>query len=137
MKVLPDSDVLIDVATARAPFAADSGAVLNWCELHPGNGFVAWHTISNLYYILRPKLGVSDTRRFIHDLLVFVEVIPTGTAHAKHALALPLEDFEDAMQSAAAVAAGVDFVVTRNVADYLRSPIPAVLPGTFVAQAPS
>ena len=53
-------------------------------------------------------------------------------AHAKHALTLPINDFEDAMQAAAAVEAGVDFIVTRNVADYVNSPIPAHRPAAFL-----
>jgi hypothetical protein len=63
-------------------------------------------------------------------------VIATGTAQAKHALAMTMGDFEDALQSAAAVQAGVDCIVTRNVGDYTSAPIPAILPGDFLAQAP-
>jgi hypothetical protein len=47
-----------------------------------------------------------------------------------------MTDLEDALQAAAAVAAGVDYIVTRNTADYRQSPIPAILPAAFLAQAP-
>ena len=39
-----------------------------------------------------------------------------------------MEDFEDAMQVAAARACGARHIVTRNVGDYERSPIRAVDP---------
>lgn len=136
MKLLVDCDVLLDVALNRAPFATDGRAVLEWCERNPGQAFIAWHTQANIYYLLRKNQGNALARQFLRDLLVFVEVAATGTAQAKHALNLPMADFEDALQAAAAVQAGADFIVTRNIPDYQRSPIPAITPTDFLAQAP-
>lgn len=137
MKILIDCDVLLDVGTGRMPHFTDSLRVLDWCELHPGCGFIAWHTIANVYYLLQKGGMSAQARRFIHDLLIFVEVVPSGTSAAKHALALPMNDFEDGLQCAAAVQAGVDFIVTRNIGDYAAAPISAITPGTFLAQAPA
>ncbi len=50
------------------------------------------------------------------------------TAAARYAVSLPMADFEYAMQVAAARACGAQHVVTRNVRDFVRSPIPAVTP---------
>ena len=41
---------------------------------------------------------------------------------------LPMKDFEDALQCAAALACGADVIVTRNLEDYQLSPINAVTP---------
>lgn len=136
MKILVDTNILLDVAQQRAPHLADSDRVLKWCEAHPGNGFIAWHSIPNVYYILEKQLGDASARQFITIMLEDLEVAETGTASAKHALALPMADFEDAMQCAAAVNAGVDFIVTRDITDYADSVVPAILPADFLAQAP-
>lgn len=135
MKILVDTNLLLDVALQREPFLADSDRVLKWCETHPGHGFVAWHSISNSYYLLRKALGDVCARQFIATLLDLVEVAGTGTASAKHALVLPMGDFEDALQCAAAVHAGVDYVVTRDMGDYAGSVVPAIRPADFLAQA--
>lgn len=45
-----------------------------------------------------------------------------------YAAALPMADFEDAMQVVAARACGARHIVTRNVRDYERSPIRTVGP---------
>lgn len=137
MKILIDCDVLLDVGTGRMPHATDSRQVLDWCERHPGSSFIAWHTIANIYYMLQKGGHATQARQFIHDLLVFVEVVPSGTSAAKHALALPMADFEDGMQCAAAVQAGVDFIITRNIRDYAAAPVPAMLPSNFPTQAPA
>ena len=69
-----------------------------------------------------------DTRDFILQLTRFVAVATTDTEAIRYAAELPMPDFEDAMQVAAARACGARHIVTRNVTDYERSPIRAVTP---------
>jgi predicted nucleic acid-binding protein len=126
--VLVDADVLIDVALDRAPFAADAAALLDRLERGPARGVVAWHTLANLHYLVAPRRGRASTRRFIGDLCTFLEVAPTATEHVRHAIELPLTDFEDALQVAAAVAADADLIATRNTRDFRRSPVLALSP---------
>ena len=73
-------------------------------------------------------LGGTSTREFIAELTRFVSVATTDTESVRYATALPMADFEDAIQVAAARACGARHIVTRNVADYERSPIRAISP---------
>jgi PIN domain len=134
MNLLVDSDVLLDVATQRQPHYGDSKQVLDWCELRERNTFVAWHTIANINYILRhnPVLALQ----FITELTEFAQVVAAGTAAVKHALRLGMPDFEDGLQVSAAVVAGADYVVTRNIPHYTGSPIPAITPTNLVPLLP-
>lgn len=129
MKALLDTDILLDVALRRAGFFDDSARVLDWAEAAPGYAAVAWHSLSNIAYLLRP-----DARPFIQGLLQFCEVAPVATDQARQAAALPLHDFEDALQAAAALSFGADFIVTRNLPHYRRSPVPALSPRQFLAR---
>jgi len=43
-----------------------------------------------------------------------------------------MQDFEDALQAAAAVACNADVIVTRNLADFRKSPVQAVSPKDFL-----
>lgn len=128
MKLLIDTDILIDVALNREAFVQDSAAVLDYLEKKPGQGFVAWHSIANFYYLVMPKFGKTETRVFLNELLRFILISPTTTKDLHYALTLNLSDFEDAMQVAAAVACGADRIVTRNFRHYKMSPIPAQTP---------
>lgn len=96
--------------------------------------FVAWHTLSNFYYLVRPARGGARVRDFLLDLTRFVTVAPTDTDALRYADALPLGDFEDAMQVAAAHACGARVIATRNVADFRGSPIPARSPGDLLGE---
>ena len=69
-----------------------------------------------------------STRDFIVELTRFVAVASTDTEAIRYAAELPMADFEDAMQVAAARACGARHIVTRNMKDYERSPISAVSP---------
>ena len=67
-------------------------------------------------------------RDFIVQLTHIVEVATTDTEGVRYAASLPMEDFEDAMQVAAARGCGATRIVTRNLKDYKKSPIPAISP---------
>lgn len=126
MKVLLDSDVLLDVALAREPHVKASADVLRWAE-SGGDAAVAWHSLTNCAYLLK-----GSGRTFIEQLLEIVTVATVGDADARRAMGLPMRDIEDAFQSAAALAWNADFIITRNLTDYRHSPVPAVTPVAFL-----
>jgi predicted nucleic acid-binding protein len=132
--ILLDTDVLLDVALDRAPHADDAARLLAHFEQRPRGAFVAWHTLANLYYLLRPARGRGDAREFVKDLVTFVTVAPTDTEAMRFAVALGLADMEDAMQVAAARACGALYIATRNVKDFRQSPIPARTPAQLLKE---
>ncbi len=132
MLVLIDTDVLIDVALDREPHVEYSGQLLDRLERRPGIAFVAWHTLSNFYYLVAPTRGRDDTKRFLFELAQFVEVAPTTTDSLRHATQLTMPNFEDAMQVAAAMACGADMIITRNLRDYMNAPLPARTPASIL-----
>ena len=126
--MLLDTDVLIDVALDRHPHSDPASELLNRIERGSQSAYIAWHSVSNLYYLVAPTRGGTSTRDFIIDLTRFVAVATTDTEALRYAAGLPMSDFEDAMQVAAARACGARSIVTRNIGDYERSPIRAVAP---------
>ena len=81
-------------------------------------------------------------RKFLHSeeaaraeiakLIELFEIESTTEEDCKEALRSGMSNFEDAAMAAAAGRIGADFIVTRNVKDYTRSPVPAILPGELV-----
>ena len=126
--MLLDTDVLVDVALDRVPHSGPSSELLDRIERGPESACIAWHSVSNFYYLVAPSRGGESTRDFIVELTRFVEVAATDTEGVRYAAELPMADFEDAMQVAAARVCGARLIVTRNLRDYQRSPISAVTP---------
>ena len=132
--MLVDTNVLIDVALERQPFFGPAVELLKRLAQDPGRGFMAWHTMSTFYYIVEQTLGDESTRSIIAELSGFLTV-PTVTHQSfLYALSLRMSDFEDAMQVAAAQAAGAEHVVTRDIGDFTNSPIPAITPDQALVQ---
>ncbi len=132
--ILLYTDVLLDVALDREPHAEASLALLELLERRPRMAFVAWHTAANFFYLVRPTRGAEQTRDFLVDLTAFVTVAPSSTADLRFAASLPLPDLEDAMQVAAARACGAQYIATRNVKDFRKSPIPARTPAQLLEE---
>jgi predicted nucleic acid-binding protein len=132
--ILLDTDILIDVALDRSPHSGPAGNLLTFLERSPRMSFVAWHTLSNFYYLVTPSRGNADARGFLVDLTRFVTVAPIDTDAFHYAATLPLRDFEDSLQVAAAHACGASVIATRNVKDFRRSPIPAKKPEAILKE---
>ncbi len=132
MIALVDCDVLLDLGFPREPFAEEAAQLLEWCRLHTGRGFLAWHSLGNVHYLLARHHDDALARRFLDGLLSALDVAPASGLAARRALALPMRDFEDALQAVAAEAVGAQVIVTRNTADFRRSPIPAITPAEFL-----
>lgn len=128
MIVLLDLDVLLDFALDRKPFSQPATDLLEALENKPGSAFVAWHSIANFLYLVSPNRGRNDAKHFLLDLTRFVEVAETDTESLRYATNLPMRDFEDAMQVAAAAACRAEVIATRNLRDYRNSPIRAAKP---------
>jgi predicted nucleic acid-binding protein len=132
--LLVDTDILIDFALDRRPHAAAAGQLLDALERRQATGFIAWHSVANFHYLVVSKKGSAATKAFLIDLLRFVQVAPTSTESVRYAAGLPMRDFEDALQVAAAVACGAQTIATRNVRDYARAPVRVTTPAVLLKE---
>lgn len=131
MRILIDTDVLLDVALDRAPHAANAARVIRLVQRGAVEAFVAWHTVANIYYLLSAGGQRERALEFIRDLTALAAVAPVDSEALAVALSLRMTDFEDAMQVASALAARAQVIVTRNARDFRTSPVRAVAPKDF------
>ena len=131
--ILIDSDVLLDVALVREPHFADSEQILLAIEGGMEEEAMAWHTVANINYFVGRYGSDAAARGFIERLRQSLVVPATGSKDLVFALSLPMNDFEDAMQVAAASACNARFIVSRNERDYANSPIKSYLPSSALA----
>jgi len=134
MRLLIDINVLLDVALQR-PGAPASAKLLGLCG-RQHEGWLAWHSVATLAYLIERQQSAISGRDFIRSMLVWADVAHTGRADALAALDLPMRDFEDALQVAAAMACGAQVIVTRNERDFKASPVPALNPDAFLRKYP-
>ncbi len=132
MKVLFDTNVVLDVLLDRAPMAASSRAALTWGFDHPHRGCLAWHSVATLAYFLRKHGSEDNVRPLLAELAARLDIVGGTDRELLRAINLPMADLEDAMIAALAESADATHIVTRTTADFRRSPVKPVTPEAFV-----
>jgi predicted nucleic-acid-binding protein len=128
-----DSDVLLDVLAQRQPFVVASAQALNMVTQPQVQGYVSGHAVTNIFYILRRQVGRETASELLSRLLEHLQIASVTDEVIRAALQSSMADFEDAVTSEAANAAGLEVIVTRNTTDFVASAIPAVSPEEFLA----
>ena len=118
MKVLIDTNVIVDVALEREPFYAESDRILTFVEEGQIQGYVSASTFSDLYYIIRRDKGRDWTLDFLRQLATFCQVATVDNSVISIALTCNFKDFEVAILYSTAVINLIDAIVTRNPRDF-------------------
>ncbi len=132
MRVLIDINVILDAMMQRRPWHHEADAILRARAL--GQVVCAATTLSlaTSFYIGRKAIGTPAARTAVRDYLVVFEILPIDKQTLLDADVMPGTDFEDNILIAAAVAASLDAIVTRNPADFSHSPIPVWEPAELL-----
>lgn len=132
MVLLIDANVVLDYLLNREPHFQDSYSVISYCQSEIAEGFIAFHSISVIWYVLRKK-PAKARRAALMDICEILTV--TGASHEAVISAVQNEDFpdfEDCLQEQCAATVHADYIVTWNKADFAASKIPAVTPTEMV-----
>ena len=118
MKVLLDSNVILDVALERQPFFGNSETVVSFVEEGQIEGYICASSFSDLYYIIRKDKGRNLAFEFLREIVNFCRVATVDSTTINMALNLNFKDFEDAIQYSTAVLNHLDAIITRNPRDF-------------------
>jgi predicted nucleic acid-binding protein len=132
MRVLIDTDVVLDLLLQRADFFADAFAVWQAGDQRRYERFIAAITPINVAYIGRKLIGAAAARRAVGELLAATAVCAVDDAVLLDAYQSGMTDFEDAVQVAAARRSQIDLIVTRNTSHYREALLPALTPAAFL-----
>jgi len=133
MKVLVDTNVVLDVLLERESFYENSLTIFQFASLKRISGYLASISMTNIFYLLR-KAGnkPNDIYRMIEGLTALFTVAPVSETTIADALALRWKDFEDAVQFVAARENGAAYIITRNTQDFSSGSIEAATPEQFI-----
>jgi predicted nucleic acid-binding protein len=132
VKVLLDTNVILDYALERKPWFVDSEQILYLSEQKQIAAYVSASTISDIYYILRKIKGKELALKFIRNLINVCYVAKVDNNIIAMALDANFQDFEDAIQYSVAVINQLDTLVTRNIKDFNISKPKVLTPNQFI-----
>ena len=129
MKLLIDTNVVLDVLLRREPFFRTAAEVLNLAQRDDVREYVSASAITDIYYIankqLKDRAAVQD---LLERLLKIVSVAAVSEQEIRNALNLTWADFEDSVQYSVALLNEMDGIVTRNPDDYQEANMRIWLP---------
>jgi len=132
MKILIDTNVILDHLTSRKPFDRDAADIFKLCETQQIKGYISALSVPNIVYILRKELDAVKIKKIIQILSLIFTIKELTTADLIAAADMNFKDYEDALQSVAAAKIKADYIVTRNIKDFINSPVPAITPTEFL-----
>jgi hypothetical protein len=127
------TNIILDHLCSRQPYSASAGKILRLCFQQDCTGYIAAHSITNIFYIIRGQFSASDRKRMLLDLCGFIDVVGIQKKQIIDALNNDeFMDLEDRVQFECAKIINARYIITRNIADYPNSPISAILPEDFL-----
>lgn len=132
MVVLIDTNIILDFLLTREPAYKAASDIILKCANKEIKGYIAFHSISILWYILR-KVPEEKRRNYLIDICSLLQV--TATSHNEIIKAINMiefKDFEDCLQDRCAKNVSADYIITRNTLDFTYSEVPAILPEDFL-----
>ena len=89
MDILIDTNVLIDHLQPNPSEAANAAKILQFCRDKHCNGYMAAHSITNSFYILRKFYSETDRKKMLSALCNLIEVVDLRKDFIKNALNEP------------------------------------------------
>lgn len=132
MRVLIDTNIIMDVLANREGFSEPASQLFKLCEVGQVQGMIYALSIANIAYIMRKELDREQIKDVIAKLDAIFTIADMKGDDFKKAAELPMDDFEDALQSICATRLKADFIVTRNLKDFKNSKVMAIKPSELI-----
>ncbi len=135
MKIMCDTNVIIDVLLEREPFVTDSYQFLKLCEEHKIDGFVSASSVTDIFYLVRKYTHSTELAyKAVGKLLEIVKVCSVTNDDVLIAFQKKAKDFEDCLVATCAKSIHCDYIATRNKRDFKGFGIPVLSPAEILLQ---
>lgn len=132
MKVLIDTNIIIDYIQNRLPESIYAEQILSECEKHNIYGYIAFHSVSIIWYVLR-KIPIEQRRNILSDLLQIIKIAPADQQTVINAIQRQnFKDFEDCLQDESALNINADYIITNNIKDFIHAKIKPITSKEFI-----
>ena len=136
MRVLLDTNIVIDFLQKREPYFKDVEQIFNLCVSGEADGFITASSCTDIYYFSRKVTKSANKAKVIMaNLFMLVGVLDTKGMDCFNALFSSMKDFEDAVIVETASNQQIDYIVTRNLKNFKEATIEVLSPKEFIKKA--
>ncbi len=134
MKVLIDTNIVLDVILQRHPFFESAVLVLKLSEAGKIEAFISSNSITDIFYVLRKYFDkIDDRKKAVKHILNIVDIVSVTKTDILKSMELDYSDFEDALQTQCAKKIKSEYIVTRNEKDFKNKIVKVITPDKFVS----
>lgn len=131
-KLFLDTNVVIDFLAKREPFYKAAVSIFILAFRNQVSLYISPMTYATASYLLR-KQGQERMKMLLFDLRQLSKVTVANGKIIDQTLDSAFVDFEDGLQYYSALSKHVDFIITRNIKDFIScSDIPVLTPDDFL-----
>ena len=129
MKVIIDTNIIIDILQHREPYFQDSYRTILLGLQEKLETRLSAAAVADIYFIINQNIDDSKrVQKKIHAINTLIKICDTTAEDINTALSQTIANFEDAMIAAIAEREEADFIVTRNEEAFTGSTVPAISP---------
>lgn len=137
MRVLVDTNIMLDALLEREPFVRDARTLLAAIDSGQIVGYVTATTLTNIFYIVRKQTkSIERASLAVSATLTAMQICPVNREILEVAIASNLRDFEDAVQLACAIAENLEAIITRNPQDFINVTLPILSVSELLSNLP-
>jgi len=134
MALLIDTNVVLDFVLKRELFHEASSTVMDLCIKNKVRGYLAAHSLTNVFYITRKDIDLEGRKEIIRIFCKHFRIASINRVNIMRVLdGANFKDLEDSLQIECAYAKNVDYIITRDAKGFVDSKIPAITPEDFLA----
>jgi len=133
MRALIDTCIIVDALQSREPFKDDAQTIFLQAANNQFEGSITAKASTDIYYLTHKYThSDKDTRKVLSSLSLLFDLLDTTGIDCRKAISSEISDFEDAVMVETALRTEMDCIVTRNIKDYSKSPVPVYSPSEFL-----
>ena len=131
-KLFIDTDIILDVLAKREHFSGPAVQLFTLIDEEKVEAFTTPVVFSNLLYILSKFKNRSFAYSSLRKLRLLIKIIQVDEKVVDLALNSKFKDFEDAIQLYSTKLHELDFIVTRNVKDFVSKDLVALTAEDYI-----
>ena len=117
MRILFDTNIILDVFLARQPFLENAAKLFAKVEQGRIEGILGATTVTTLYYLISKQLGQKQTKQVIETLLNLFKIGAVDHLVLRTSLSLDFQDYEDTVLYQIAVLNQVQGIILIHLFD--------------------
>ena len=133
MRVVLDTNVVLDLLLEREPFSQHAASIFRLVEQTKLEAALCATTLTTIDYLLARSMPKKQARKVVANLLELFEICPVNRAVLQSAVLSNINDFEDAVLHEAARLSSCQTIITRNGKDFKKATLTILDPAEFLS----